>query len=172
MYQQFNLTPSVTNQADFDTYTALRINFYGNTETAGQLINFYMKGYMMGLATSPQFQNLYSNEIWLKDAIAASLLNLFLALSQIPANNTGRSQALANGTISVGKALTTTQKLYIGQITGSATAWQQVQNVGYWVNVVFVQSVVNGVAQYKAVYTLVYSKDDVILKIEGSDILI
>lgn len=183
MFQQFNLTPSVTNQTDFNTYTALRVNFYGNTETAGQLITFYMKGYMMGLAASPQFQNLYSNEIWFKDAIAAALLNLFLALSQIPANNTGRSQILAilqsiinqalnNGTISVGKALNTTQQLFIAQITGSATAWQQVQNIGYWVNVVFVSSVVNGVTQYTAKYTLVYSKDDVILQIVGSDILI
>ncbi|MHC5541183.1 DUF3383 family protein, partial [Singulisphaera rosea] len=183
MYQQFNLTPSVTTQADYNTYTGLRINFYGNTQTAGQVISFYMKGFMMGLVASPQFQNLYSNEIWFKDALAASLLNLQLSLSQIAANNTGRAQILAtlqgvinqalnNGTISVGKALNTTQQLYIAQVTGSPTAWQQVQNIGYWVNVVFQQSVVDGVATYTAVYTLVYSKDDVVLKIIGSDILI
>lgn len=183
MYQQFNLTPSVTDQADYNTYTALRVNFYGNTQTAGQTLNFYMKGFMMGLVASPQYQNLYSNEIWFKDALAASLLNLLLSLSEVAANSSGRAQilsvlqgiinqALFNGTISVGKTLNTTQQLYIAQVTGSPTAWQQVQNIGYWVNVVFQQSVINGVATYTAVYTLVYSKNDVILQIVGSDILI
>ena len=184
MYQtNFNLTPSVTNQTDYNTYTTLRINFYGSTQTAGQVINFYMKGFMMGPANVPQFQNLYANEIWFKDALTASILNVLLALSQIPANNTGRAQilstmqtvinqALANGTIEVGKTLNTTQKLFIGQITGSPTAWQQVQNSGYWVNVVIQSSVIDGVTTYTAVYTLVYSKNDVILQILGSDVLI
>lgn len=184
MYQtNFDLTPSVTNQTDYNAYTALRINFYGSTQTAGQTINFYMKGFMMGPANLPQFQNLYANEIWFKDALTASILSLLLALSQIPANNYGRAQilatmqtvinqALANGTIEVGKTLNTTQKLYVGQITGSPTAWQQVQNSGYWVNVTIRSSVIDGVTTYTAVYTLVYSKNDVILQILGSDVLI
>jgi hypothetical protein len=184
MYQSnFNSTPTVTSQTDFNTYTGLRINFYGSTQTAGQIINFYMKGFMMGPANTPQFQNLYANEIWFKDALTASILNLLLALTQIPANNYGRAQlltimqtvinqALVNGTIEVGKTLNTTQKLYITQLTGSPTAWQQVQNSGYWVNVVIQASVVNGVTTYTALYTLIYSKNDVILQILGSDVLI
>ena len=183
MFYQFNLTPSVTNDTDYATYTGLRVNFYGQTQSAGQVINFYQRGYMMGLAVNPAQQNIYANEIWLKDALGALLMNLLLVQEQVPANLTGRAmilavlqaginQAIFNGTISVGKTLTINQQLYITQITGSPTAWQQVQNAGYWVDVVIQQYLQNGVNQYKAVYTLVYSKDDVISFIQGSDILI
>lgn len=184
MFQGFNLTPSVTTNADANTYDALRINYYGQTQTAGQQIQFYQRGYMMGLSTDPQDQNTYANEIWFKDAIAASIMTLLLSLSQIPANATGRSQILAivqsiinqalfNGTISPGKTLSTTQKLYITNATGDDKAWQQVQNIGYWVDARIV-SFVNGAGttEYKAVYTLIYSKDDVIRLVEGTDILI
>jgi hypothetical protein len=182
-YQEFTLTPSVTTQAGYNTYTALLINFYGQTQTAGQLISFYQNGYMMGLSTNPQYQNLYANEIWFKDNLAAALLNLLVALSQIPANNTGRglilaqlqsviNVALLNGTISIGKPLNSTQQLYITQVTGSSKAWQQVQTQGYWVNVDIQSSVVDSVTTYTAVYTLVYSKDDVVQSITGSNILI
>ena len=183
MFQQFNLTPSVTTATNQTLYDGLLINYYGQTQTAGQLISFYQRGVMMGLPVNPSDQNVYANEIWFKDALGAALMNLLLALSQVPANSTGQSQilsalqtiiiqALFNGTISVGKTLTTNQKLYIGQVTGSSTAWQQVQNIGYWVNVVIEPYIVNSVTEYKAVYTLIYSKDDDIRLIQGSDILI
>lgn len=183
MFQTFNLTPSVTTDADQQTYDALRINYYGQTQTAGQLLQFYQRGVMMGLPVDPSDQNVYADEIWFKDALAAALMNLLLALSQVPANSRGQAQilsslqsqinaALTNGTISVGKQLNTNQQLYIAQVTGSANAWQQVQNIGYWVNVVIRPYVVDGITQYKAVYTLIYSKDDTIRLITGSDILI
>ena len=63
-------------------------------------------------------------------------------------------------------------RVYIAQVTGSQTAWQQVQSIGYWVNVVIQPYIVDGVTEYKAVYTLIYSKDDDIRLIQGSDILI
>ena len=183
MWQVFDLTPSVTNITDFNTYTALNINFYGQTQTAGQLLTFYQPGVMYGLSTQPLNQNTYGNEIWLKDAMAASIMTLLLSLAQIPANASGRAQllsivqsvinqALFNGTISVGKTLSTTQQLYITNATGSNTAWQQVQNIGYWVDAEIISYVVAGVTQYKAVYTLIYSKDDVIRFVSGTDILI
>jgi len=182
-YQEFNLTPSVNTDADYALYTGLNINFYGSTQTAGQIISFYQNGTMMGLPASPQYFNLYANEIWFKDNLAAALLNLQLALTQIPANSKGAAlisaqmqsvinQALNNGVISVGKTLTETQILYIGEVTSSPTAWQQVQTNGYWFNVVIVQSVVNSVVTYTAEYTLVYSKDDTVQSITGSNILI
>lgn len=182
-YQQFNATPTVTNDTDYSTYTGLRINFYGVTQTAGQLISFYMNGYMMGLASNPNFQNLYANEIWFKDAIAANLLNLLLALSEIPANNKGVALitaqiqniiniALTNGTVSVGKTLNQTQQSTITQLTGNPQAWYQVQNQGYVLTVEIVQATVNGVVTYTGEYTLVYSKDDVVQSITGSNDLI
>lgn len=179
----FNLTPSVTSESGYTTYTGLNINFYGNTQNAGQTINFYMDGVMMGPSSAPQYQNLYANEIWFKDNLATALINLLLLLPQIPANPTGVAQitatiqsvinlALTNGTISVGKTLNSTQKLYISDVTGSNNAWQQVQNQGYWLNVVIESSIVDSQTIYTAVYTLVYSKDDVVQSITGSNILI
>lgn len=184
MFQQFpGLTPKVTTDADADTYDALRVNYYGRTQTAGQFLDFYQRGVLLGLPTSPADMNVFANEQWLKDAAGAAVGTLLVALPRIPANTQGRSQliaalqsvanqALSNGTISVGKALDTTQKLYIGEITDDDLAWHQVQNIGYWLDVQFVTYVENSVTKYKATYTLVYSKDDAIRKVEGSHVLI
>lgn len=182
-FQQFNLTPSVSSSANADLYDGLRINYYGQTQNAGQLISFYQKGVMFGLPTDPLDTNLYANEIWLKAAMTSSLMTLLLALANLSANSTGRAQvltiiqgvinrAVTNGTISVGKTLTDTQKAYITNATGDNLAWHQVQNSGYWVDAEVVPYVESMVTKYKIVYTLIYSKDDVIRKIEGSDQLI
>lgn len=182
-FQIFNLTPSVLTDADANLYDGLSINYYGQTQTAGQLLQFYQQGVMQGLPVDPLDQNVYANEIWLKDAAGAALMTLLLALAQVPANNKGRSQILAvlqsvidqalrNGTISVGKTLSTIQQLFITEQTGDPKAWYQVQNTGYWVDVVIVPFEDHGTTKYKAVYTLIYSKDDIIRLIEGSDVLI
>lgn len=184
MFQFFDLTPTVTTDSVADTLDALRCNYYGQTKTAGQNIEFYQRGTMMGLATDAVDQNTYANEIWLKDAAAAAVMTLLLALAKVSANTQGKSQLLAilqsvvnralfNGTISVGKELSTTQKLYIANQTGDETAWYQVQNIGYWLDVVFESYVtIDDRTEYKAVYTLIYSKDDVIRKVDGTHTLI
>lgn len=183
MFQIFSLTPKVKTDADADIYDALRVNYYGQTQSAGQLISFYQRGNLTGIPTDPVDQNTYANEQWLKDAASARIMTLLLALSRVSANTEGRSQLLAtlndvvdsalfNGTISVGKPMTPAQKLFITSATGNESAWYQVQTSGYWLDVVFVTYVESGVTKYKAVYTLVYSKDDVIRKVEGSDVLI
>lgn len=183
MFQQFNLTPSVMDDADANTYDAILVNYYGQTQTAGQLISFYQRGVMFGTSTQPADQNIYANELWFKDAAAASIMTLLLALNQVPANAQGRSQVLAvlqtiinqallNGTISVGKTLSTTQQLYITNATGDSNAWKQVQNIGYWVDAQVVSFVVNSMTEYKIVYTLIYAKDDIVRFVQGTDILI
>lgn len=185
MFQNnFNLTPSVNTDADANTYDALRVNYYGQTQSAGQFISFYQRGVMMGGSTALVDQNIYANEQWFKDAAAAALLSLLLALAQVSANKQGRSQILAvlqgiidtaifNGTISIGKPLNTDQKLFIANVTGDPNAWQQVQNSGYWVDCVIESFVTeDSRTEWKAVYTLVYSKNDAIRKIEGTHISI
>lgn len=128
--------------------------------------------------------NVYANEQWLKDAAGASVMELLLALSRISANTKGRIQlmsqiqavvdeALFNGTISVGKELSNTQKVYISELTGDNEAWRQIQTIGYWLDCVMESYVTqDDRTEYKAVYTLVYSKDDTIRKVEGSHVLI
>jgi hypothetical protein len=185
MFQQLpGLTAKVSTTDASDEYDAYRVNYYGNTQTAGQQINFYQRGVMTGPANSPVDLNTYANEMWLKDRAASALMSLLLSLPRIPANVEGRGQILAilqdsidaalfNGTISVGRTLTAVQRLYVSTLTGDPDAWRQVEAIGYWVDAA-IQSyeTVDGRTEYKAVYTLVYAKDDAVRKVEGSHALV
>lgn len=184
MFQVFGgLTPSVDNGPDSDFYDSLRVNYYGSTMNGGQQIQFYQRGFLCGGITAPVDMNTYANEQWLKDNAGAGIMALLLAETEVPANTKGRSMLLAqlqttiaaarfNGTISIGKTLTVAQQLAVTNATGDPNAWRQVQNSGYWLDVSIVPYTNNGVTEYKAIYTLVYSKDDTVRKVEGSHVLI
>jgi len=185
MFQQFpTLTAKVKTTSQSNALDLVRVNYYGQTQTAGQLINFYQRGVMGGPATSPVDQNIYANEMWLKDAAAAVIMSLLLAKAKVSANNQGRGEiiavindaitrALFNGVISVGKTLTTIQKLYITDQTGDEFAWRQVENIGYWLDCNMASyTTLDGRVEWKAVYVLIYGKDDVIRKVEGTHVLI
>ncbi len=185
MFQLFpNQTAQVTTNELANTLDLKRINYVGLTQTAGQYLAFYQRGLMMGGSDDPIDQNVYANEVWLKDAAGAAIMSLLLSASKISANAKGRSQlfailqsvinlALSNGTISAGKTLTDIQKTYIGEITNSSTAWYQVQNLGYWLNWVISPIITeDSRTEFVATYTLVYSKDDTVRKINGSNVLI
>lgn len=172
-----NLTPSVTSDASATFYDNLQINYWGRTQESGQLIDFYQRGVMCGGANDPTDINTYANEQWLKARASADLMNLLLAVNEVPANQRGVGMvmstlqsvidtALFNGTISPGKPLTNQQKVYIGIITGDPLAYAQVSNIGYWVN-----AIVNP-TNNQIDYIIVYSKDDVVRKIEGQHVLI
>lgn len=180
MYQQFpNQAVTVDTNALANTLDELHINYNGQTQKAGSKIEFFQDGY---LADGTDIA-VYANEIWLKDACITELLNLEIALEKIPANNDGLAliegvlqnvitEALNNGTISIGKELTNTQKAYITQLTNDQDAWRTVELNGYILDVALRQEIVNGATKYKAVYTLIYSKGDSIRKVEGRHILI
>lgn len=184
MFRQSSLTADVTDTAEAIALNDARINYYGDTAVAGQTILFFQRGFLMGGVTAPVDMNVHANEQWFKAAAAAALLSMQLALNKIPANDDGRgyilvqladliSQAKFNGTISVGKTLTTLQKVAITQLTGDADAWQSVQTDGVWYDVVIVPVVqTSGVTEYVAKYTIAYSKNDVVRKIEGSHNLV
>jgi hypothetical protein len=180
MFQMFSgLTPSVTTTADSNTYDALSINYYGSTQEAGIPISFYQRGVLMGTDTSPLDMNTYANEQWLKRQIGATLLNLLLTVTQVPANTQGIAMvtavihaalilALLNGTISVGKTLTDAQKAQIDILTGIQNSWRAVQNQGYYlvVSTEFISP------NWQINYLLVYSKEDDIRFINGIHSLI
>ncbi len=182
MFQQFpGQVPAITTDAGAATYDGIKVNYYANTQDNGQTVNLYQRGVMNGGASAPAAQNTYFNEVWFKSSMQTALMNLLLALSKISANLRGQSQVLAsvqsviqqavtNGTISVGRTLTTTEKLYITNATGDNTAWQQVQNIGFWVTTTITQS--GNPIQYTINYTLIYAADDVVNKIVGTDIQI
>ena len=186
MFQIFpGITPSVTTDAQSASLDAASVNYYGSTQTAGQLISFYQRGLLLGASNPVNItdMNAYVNEIWFKDAMAVAILNLLLGLAQVSANAQGRSQILAtiqsvisqalnNGTISVGKTLSAAQQAFITNETNDNKAWYQVQNSGYWVDCQIVPIPNVSPTQYEADYTLIYSKDDVIRKVVGTQTLI
>lgn len=183
MFQQAGLTPTVTTNADADTYDALRVNYYGQTQTAGQLLAFYQRGFLTGTGTDPINMNVFANEQWLKDFAGSRLMTLLLSAPRVPANAAGRGQviavlrdvadmALINGTFSVGRTLTAAQRVTVGQLSGDPTAFQQVQTSGFWLDAQILSRVVDNATEFYAQYTLIYSKDDVIRSVEGSHVLI
>lgn len=167
--------PVVTSDAVYKTLSDKRINFYGQTQANGRNISFYQRGFNLdGVDTG-----VYCNEMWLKSAIAESFLNFLVTVNRIPANYAGAgmirnaimgdiTQALANGTIMIGKTLTNAQKAYVYQYTNDENAWEAVESDGYWLDVVIVA---DG-NDYKAVYRLVYSKGDSIRFIDGTHYLV
>lgn len=185
MFQQFpDMTPSVDNTTISNTLDSYRVNYVGSVMQAGRKLSFYQRGVLCGGQTSPVDMATYCNEIWLKDNIVVTLLTMLLTLSRVPANEAGRTivmsnvqqsvtRAVNNGVISVGKLLTDSQKQQITNLTNDTDAWQQVQTVGYWLNV-WIDSVVtsDGRTEYVAKYHLIYSKDDQIRKVEGTNTLI
>lgn len=185
MYRQVGgYTADVTTNAVADAYDAKRISYYGETASAGQKIAFFQRGFLQGTATSPLDMNVHANEQWLKAFLVARLLSLQLSIGKIPANNEGRGYVLAivtegvnlakfNGTIILGKTLTTAQQIAITQLTGDPDAWRDVQTNGYWADVQIVERTgESGATEYVAQYTLAYSKNDVVRKIEGSHNLV
>jgi hypothetical protein len=185
MYQQYALTPTVTDTATSDAYDALRINYYGETQSAGRKISFYQPGFLTGagVSTNILLMSLYANEVWLRDAATKALFNLLLALPRVSANKTGVSQVLSvlqgvvnqaifNGTISVGGFLDNVQKQYITSLSNDPTAWTQVQSQGYWIGCVIEPYSADSQTNYRIVYTLIYKKDDVVRSIDGRHILI
>ena len=162
----------------------MRVNCYGETASAGQKLAFFQRGYLQGGATAPLDMNVHANEQWFKAFLSSRLLSLQLSMGKIPANNDGRGMALGqviegvnlakfNGTISVGKDLNVAQQIVITQLSGDPDAWRDVQVNGFWADVQIAERIgESGVTEYVAQYTVAYSKNDVMRKIEGSHNLI
>lgn len=180
MFQQASLIAIVSDTTLSATFDGIRVNYYGETQQAGSLLAFYQRGFLMGLAADPIDMGVYSNEVFLKDSIGVSIINLLLAVASVPANASGIAQVLAaiqdpievglfNGTISIGKTLNATQIAFITAITGDPNAFQQIQSAGYWINAVINEPTTN---EFVVDYTLLYSKNDVVRKVVGSHLLI
>ena len=186
MYRQMpNVLASVIDPTVQTALDTALVNYYGQTMQAGQLISFYQNGVLTGTATSPQFMNIFANEQWFKDYVAAQILSLQLAMPEVSAGQIGRGQlltiiqsainlALFNGTIATGKTFTTIQQLYITNMTGDSLAWLQVQAQGYWMDIQIAPQLdpVSNLTVYVASYTVIYSKNDAVKSVSGTHILI
>lgn len=184
MYYQFSLTPSVTDNVESNYLDNLRINYYGQTQVNGQNLSFYQRGNLMGLAVDPLAENIFINEVWLKDDCGGVLMELLLNKQYVGWNASGRADvlnvlqdpiesALSNKVFSVEKSLTVIQKTVITDITNDEEAWKEVQSKGYWIDCLLTSEVLeNGITEYSASYTLIYSKADAIRKIVGTHSLV
>lgn len=180
-YQQFTgVTPSVVSDTEASTYDAIKVNYYGTTQQAGQQVAWYQPGVLQGTISD---MGVFANEAWLKDSFTSSLLNLRLGLNTLPASQTGIALvlgtlmetvnlALYNGVILPGKTLDNVQKAFISQVSGDVDAWQSVQGSGYYLTADLQKYTENSVEKYKASFLLIYSKGDSINYIDGRDILI
>lgn len=182
MYQEFPSQAIAVGDGDgtlYQTLDNLNINYNGQTQKAGKILTFYQNGFNAdGTDTA-----IFDNEAWLKDAITSEIMNLFIGLDYVSADTDGIAaltgvitgvcdEALNNHVFSQGKELTNTQKAYITQLTGDENAWQDVQNNGYVFDIDITTETSGQATAYVAEYTLVYSKNDTIRKVEGSNILI
>jgi hypothetical protein len=186
MFNQFDgQTPAVTDDDTAAIMDGLALNYYGQTQVDGQNLSFYQDGVMFGGPSDPRDSNVYANEMDLKSFAVAQFMSLQLAVRKVGAGTAGRALLLAkmtqsiipraqnNGTITVGKPLTVDQQLFITQATGDDNAWQNVQNNGYWYDLQLESYVgAAGITRWKAVYSLIYSKDDLVRLVQGSHTLI
>ena len=180
MFKQFpSQVFTVDDEMEADEYDALCVNYIGLVQANGGRKAFSQQGYNI----NGEAINTYANECWMKSEVSTALLNLFLDSEIVDAEDEGEllvyntisSAALKaknNGTISVGKTLDDAQKTAIYQFTQDNEAWRTVQDAGYWLNVDIRRVTEQGKTFYKAFYLLVYSKDDAILKVEGTHALV
>lgn len=181
MFNKFNTDkPTVTDLATKQAMDSHKINYLGDTQDAGTHVAFFQDGYLMG---DIQDMIVYAGEMFMKSRIKADFMNMLLALKKIPANTSGKAlgrgiiqttidKAIDNGVISVGKTLTEVQKAYVVQISGDSSAPAQIENNGYWLEVDITEFMSNTITKFKLDYLLLYSKGDVVRKVEGRDIMI
>lgn len=185
MYYQFpNRNITITTDANADVADLSRANYIGVTQSAGQQLAFYQRGVLCGGSTAALDMNTYANEMWLKSDVTAKMFGLFLSVARVPANEVGAAMILAvlqqsitqakdNGVMSSGKTLSVTQQQFITQLSGDENAWRQIASIGYWMSINFSSfTTPDQRTEWQANYTLIYSKDDAIRVVNGSDVMI
>lgn len=184
MFQKASLTATVSGSTLANSLDALRINHYGQTQTAGQNRSFYQRGYLNGLDTDPIDMGVFANEQWMKDSIAAGIMTLLENSPGVPASDIGRGQVVGvivdgtiptaslNGTISVARDLSQAERTFVTGITGDELAYHQIESIGYWIDAIITSRTVDGRQEFVAEYTLIYARNNTIRKVEGSNILI
>lgn len=182
MFQEFPQQAVAVGVNDgnlYQTLDNLLINYNGQTQKSGKTISFYQNGFN----TNGTDTAIYDNEAWLKDAITTDMLNAFLSLDFISADDDGKAilvgvldnnceEALTNHVFSKGKILTNSQKALITQLSGDSDVWLDVQNNGYWFDIDITTETSGQATIYVGEYTLIYLKNDVVRKVRGRNILI
>ena len=185
MFKQFdNETPTVKSDTEYDILAGAQVNFYGRTQTNGQSIDFYQRGF--NTDEDKTDTAIYCNEIWFKSACETALINTILSEERIPASNYGvaivRSEVLgicanaaANGTF-MEKELTTSNEKSVRKLVASINGTSIDADVvisglrenGYAV----LAYLVSQDDEYIIHYYVFYGTADSIRFIKGDDILV
>ena len=180
MFNQSADMKVVVDNDDYEDYDSVKVNYYGQTQKSGQKLAFYQNGVLQG---KYQDQNVFVNEIWLKDALITVFMNFMLVRSAWFYNNAGRglgqavimdvvNRAKLNGTITTEKELTESDKNYIYNNTSDENAWRQIYQEGYYLTTWLESKKVNNQDTKYFCYKLIYSKGDMIKAVAGTNILI
>lgn len=139
---QSGLTPSVSDNTTFDALVAKGYNFYVATSGPDTDDQFLYPGCVTGKWA---WLDTYINQMWLNRALQANLFALMRNVGQLPYTTVGTSlvktslltvvnQALANGVIQPGVALSASQVATITSKFGASAA-STVQSTGYYLSV-------------------------------------
>ena len=185
MFKRVSGIPVAVDDDDVaDAMDLARVNYYGQTQSAGRRLAFYQRGFLLGPTNRPRDMNTYANEMWFKSAISTDLGNLQLGKGRISANASGildmtntitpviTDEGLVNGTVSVGRILSSADQSFIRQVTGNANAAAQVANNGYFLNVTISQETINQNQENVGNYLLVYAADEIIRTVRGRQVLV
>jgi hypothetical protein len=121
-----NITASISDPTSFANAIANGTNFYGNFATAATTFNFFYNGAISGPFL---WLDSYVSAIWLNSALQLALITMFTSFNSIPYNNAGYAiikagcqttlqQAVTNGVINRGVALTATQASQVDTAAG------------------------------------------------------
>lgn len=78
-------TPTVQSQQVYSAFNQGLVNFYGQTQTNGQTMDFFQRGFNTNGTDTAS----YCNEMWFKAECETSLLNLLISSERISADQNG-----------------------------------------------------------------------------------
>ena len=193
MFKQFSKeTATVKDDATYTLFNKNYVNFYGRTQTNGQTLDFFQRGFNSdGTDTA-----VFCNEMWFKSVCETALMDLLINSDRVSADaygvNSVRSVVLeqcsdgvSNGMFSIKEASTDNQKALRTMILNIGGSNEDVQNI-----LTGVATVGYSVYAYLAVksddddgklapggeyiirYMVFYGTSDSIRHIKGDDILI
>lgn len=86
MFKQFgNEEPTVMDDNTYSAFNQAYVNFYGRTQTNGQTLDFYQRGFN----TDGTDTAVYCNEMWFKSVCETALFSLLMSRERLPANALG-----------------------------------------------------------------------------------
>lgn len=86
MFKQFSSEkPTVEDDSTYAAFNKGFVNFYGRTQTNGQTLDFYQRGFN----TDGTDTAVYCNEMWFKSNCETALMNLLVSRERLPADALG-----------------------------------------------------------------------------------